>query len=200
MKRIGISQRICRDEKSGEKRDCLAHDWYAFLSVLGVNWTPLPNHRQSVLRLCSELELDGILLTGGDDVGVHPERDETEYALLEWTRKRQLPVIGVCRGFQLLHLWLGGALKECSPARHRAQRHVIRFTDGSEREVNSFHNFTPQKIASPTELNELAICAADGTLEAACSANMLGIMWHPEREPDPALADIRLFRDFLKIV
>lgn len=200
MKRIGISQRICRDEKSGEKRDCLAHDWYAFFSVLGVNWTPLPNHRPSALRLCSEFELDGIILTGGDDIGVHPERDETEYALLEWAEERQLPVIGVCRGFQIMHLWLGGTLKKLSCDGHRAQRHVIRFTDGTEREVNSFHNFTPQKVASPPGLKELAICTADGSLEAACSPNMLGIMWHPEREPDPALADIQLFRYFLKIV
>lgn len=198
MKRIGISQRICRDEKSGEKRDCLAHDWYAFLAALGVNWTPLPNHRQSALRLCGELELDGILLTGGDDIAVHPERDATEYALLAWARERQLPVIGVCRGFQILYCWLGGALKERSPAGHRAQRHVVRFTDGTEREVNSFHTFTLKEPASG--LNALAICAADGTLEAACSANMLGMMWHPEREPDPALADIQLFRYFLKII
>jgi putative glutamine amidotransferase len=198
MKRIGISQRICRDEKSGEKRDCLAHDWYAFLSELAVNWAPLPNHRHSALRLCSEFELQGVILTGGDDIGAFPERDEAEHALLEWARERQLPVIGVCRGFQIIHRWLGGALQEAAPARHRSRRHVIRFTDGTEREVNSFHNFTPQKIASPPGLNELAICTADGTLEAACSSNMLGIMWHPEREPLPVLADIQLFRYFLK--
>jgi putative glutamine amidotransferase len=200
MKRIGISQRLCRDETSGEKRDCLAHDWYAFLSLLGVDWTPLPNHRQPALRLCNALELDGIILTGGDDIGVHPERDETEYALLAWARERVAPAIGVCRGFQIMHIWLGGALQACSPAGHRAQRHVIRFTDGTEREVNSFHAFTPQRTASPPSLEDLAICTADGTLEAASSPNMLGIMWHPEREPDPALADIQLFRYFLKIV
>ena len=199
MKRIGISQRICRDEKSGEKRDCLAYDWYAFLSELGVNWVPLPNCRQPALRLCSEFELHGIILTGGDDIGLQPERDETEYALLEWTRERRLPAIGVCRGFQVMHLWLGGALQEAPAARHRARRHIIRFTDGTEREVNSFHNFTPQKTASPPGLDEFAICTADGLLEAACSSNMLGIMWHPERESVPVLADIQLFRYFLKI-
>ena len=200
MKRIGISQRICRDEKSGEQRDCLAHDWYAFLCALGVNWTPLPNHRQSAVRLCGELALDGILLTGGDDVGIHPERDATEYALLEWARERQLPVLGVCRGFQILHLWLGGALTKLPSAGHRAQRHVIRFADGTEREVNSFHNFTPQQTALPPGLHALATCATDGALEAACASNMLGIMWHPERESDPALEDIRLFRYFFKII
>jgi putative glutamine amidotransferase len=184
------------DPAHGEARDALAHDWHRFLQVLGYVWLPLPNHPETALDLAAELDLAGLILTGGDDIGVFPERDETEAALLGWAKTRSRPVIGVCRGFQYLHHWLGGRLVPVDPAVHRARRHEIVFEDGSCRVVNSFHNLAPELPAAPLE--PLAWNMADHALEAASAPGLLGLMWHPEREPEPLPEDLRLFHRHLE--
>ena len=82
-----------------------------------------PAHGGSALRALYEL-LDGLVLTGGEDVAperygeevLHPnvesvpERDALEFQLLEWALADDLPVLAICRGVQLLNVGLGGTL------------------------------------------------------------------------------------------
>ena len=199
--RIGLTQRMQVMPGSGEKRDALAHDWYGFLRTVGVDWVALPNHRETALRLSDDLELTGVVLTGGDDIGVFPERDDTEFALIERFRARGMPILGVCRGFQVLHHFFGGRLIPVEPALHVAARHTVRHADGSVRDVNSFHNFSPDYSGLPDEypLREQAICQKDGTVEMSAGDGIVGIMWHPEREPEPDLFDTELFKTHLGV-
>ena len=190
MSFIGLTQRVSVVPGTGEKRDCLAQDWRRFCAALGLVWAALPNHPDDAVGLASRLSLSALVLTGGDDLGLFPERDASEFALLDWARSRQLPVLGVCRGFQVVHSWLGGELRSCDSSVHRARRHTVRFTDGSRRAVNSYHCFAPQELKKP--LRVLARCEADGVVEAASGGGMLGLLWHPEREAVPHAADLRL--------
>jgi putative glutamine amidotransferase len=88
-----------------------------------------PAHEGESLRALYEL-LDGLLLTGGEDVEPHrygeavrapnveavPERDALEFRLLEWALADRLPVFAICRGIQVLNVALGGTLHQDLPS------------------------------------------------------------------------------------
>ena len=50
----------------------------------------------------TELNLKGLVLTGGEDIGKNKNRDQTEVNLLNWALKNSLPILGICRGMQLI--------------------------------------------------------------------------------------------------
>jgi putative glutamine amidotransferase len=192
---IGITQRMTVNPPHNELRDCLATDWYPFLRALDMPWIVLPNDAQSALYLAEYFALGGLILSGGDDIGVFPRRDETEFALLAWATREAIPVVGVCRGFQVISTQSGGQLAEVDSAVHRGKRHTIRFADGTRREVNSYHTLAPSAL--PPSLVPLAHCTVDGCPEAASGKNLLGILWHPEREPEPDPEDVLMITTYL---
>ena len=157
--------------------------------------------------------LDGILFTGGGDVdparfgevahpevrGLDPERDAYELALAWAALERGLPVLGICRGAQLLNVALGGTLvqhlPEVTALEHRAkeqwaeQVHTVRVTAGSR-----LGRIVGQEIVGVNSLHHQAVAvvgmglvasawADDGTVEAiegAGTVRLLGVQWHPE--------------------
>ena len=163
--------------------------------------------------------LDGLLLAGGSDIdpslygaephaetsGTRPERDLAELALLEGALERDLPVLGICRGSEILNVGLGGTLAQHLPdllgsERHRHtpgaySDHGVRFDAGSrlgaalgERaEVKSHHHQGYDRLGA--ELRPVA-WADDGTVEGLEHADRrfaLGVLWHPEEGEDAAL-------------
>ncbi len=158
-------------------------------------------------------EASGLLLTGGGDVDPsffgqarHPctynvmrRRDLFEFNLLEAALQRDLPVLAICRGMQLLNVHLGGTLDQHltdDPERLDHDRevrgepaHEIRVAGGEllrgilgsrEIGVNSHHHQALAKVASP--LKEVA-WASDGVLEGVVSREhrwVVGVQWHPE--------------------
>lgn len=193
---LGVTQRMSIAPGSGEKRDCLAQDWAPFLSSAGARWIALPNHAPTAAALVRELDVAGLLLTGGDDIGVFPERDFTERSLIEDFLRRGLPILGVCRGLQVLHWHFGGGLRPLSGDLHVGKRHTVDFVNGEARVVNSYHNnaLDHTGLSGEYPLRPIALCRDDGTVEAAGAERVLGIMWHPEREAEPAAGDIEMFQ------
>lgn len=182
MKIALVSQRVDVLADRGERRDAVDQrllDWLAGSGFLPV---PVPNRADRVEPLWTRVAPALVVLSGGNDLvaygGDAPERDETERALVARAARERLPVLGVCRGAQLL-LEVYGHRLEHVPG-HIGTRHDLQL-EGVERSVNSFHAWGCREIAPP--LRVLA-CAADGVIEAFChsTAPMLGIMWHPERE------------------
>ncbi|MCL2283812.1 MAG: gamma-glutamyl-gamma-aminobutyrate hydrolase family protein [Fibromonadales bacterium] len=192
---IGITQRVTVISSTGEKRDSLAQDWYPFLQALDIPWLVLPNNPEIALSVAKKFNINAFILSGGDDIGLFPERDKTETALLDLAKKEYSPVVGVCRGFQFICKWLGGELISTESEIHCAKRHTVKFADGNEREVNSYHNFSPD--IKNTALHPLAYSVKDNSLEMAVCENMLGIMWHPERELKPNSEDLNFFKKHL---
>jgi putative glutamine amidotransferase len=161
--------------------------------------------------------LDGLVLTGGPDVGperygagAHPAteaapgRDAAELVLLRAAFARDLPVLGVCRGMQLMVAAAGGRLHQHLPelaelGEHRRgdgsyATHDVRTVDGTRCRdilgpalaVNSHHH---QGIDDPGAL-KVAALAADGLVEAVEDPGRrfwLGVQWHPEDMPDKRL-------------
>jgi putative glutamine amidotransferase len=182
-----------------EERDAVARDWWVFLKIAlpGVVPLPLPNDREWSAALCRTTGLVGLLLTGGDDLGAFPERDAAEEAAFHAVRERGLPVLGICRGMQLLATLHGGTVAESDDSIHRARRHPISPTEdwvGPARDVNSYHGFAP--LLAPDSDLVVSARAPDGSPEAVRHPELpvAGIHWHPERESTPDPHDLAIFR------
>jgi len=118
LKKIGISLRVIKDPNYGEKRDAISHDWPRFFEKL--NFIPIfiPNTLSNMDLFLDQLELDGIILSGGDELGCNIERDDTEEHLLKYGIKNELPVLGICRGMQLINNYFGGTIIKTDNKKH----------------------------------------------------------------------------------
>src|SRR4051794_31887091 len=149
MSTVGITQRSLPPNEFGERRYALDARWFAFLAACGLTPVPLPNVPELAIGTVESAGVRGIVLSGGDDIGQFPHRDETERALLTWAMAQDLPVLGVCRGMQLVVCALGGTLTPV--AGHVATRHDVRIGD-EVRNVNSFHRLAPATVPPCVEV------------------------------------------------
>ena len=194
-------------------RGCELAEGY-FESVLRAGATPvvLPpteNHDALVTMLD---RIDGLLLSGGGDLnplflgeepipelhGINPRRDMSELLLIRLAFDRQIPMLGICRGCQLLAAALDGSVWQDIPSptiKHSQDldrayaSHTVKLVADSllysifgtdTLAVNSFHHQAVRK-AGP-HLKESAT-APDGVIEAVESSehkSILGVQWHPE--------------------
>jgi putative glutamine amidotransferase len=163
--------------------------------------------------------LDGLLFSGGSDIdpevygadahpetnGVRPERDQAELALLEAALARDMPVLAVCRGSQVLNVARGGDLVQHLPevVGHERHKHTpgvfadhdvevlpgtkLQALVGDHAPVKSHHHQGFGRLGDG--LREAAR-AEDGTVEAIEDAERrfaVGVLWHPEEGEDAAL-------------
>jgi putative glutamine amidotransferase len=174
--------------------------------------------------------LDGLVLSGGEDLHpelygadqhpetrqTRPDRDRAELALLEGALERDMPVLAVCRGSQVLNVALGGDLVQHLPEVVGSDRHKHtpgEFADhdvdlqsgsrlagllGDRAPVKSHHH---QGYGRLGEGLEPVAWAEDGTIEALEHQSKpfaLGVLWHPEEGKDLALFEalVREASDF----
>ena len=198
MRKIGLTQRVEFLTDRNEWRDCLDQSWAALLLDNGFLPIPLPNRAADAGALVRELGLDGAVLTGGNDLAhlpgaanTAPERDVFERKLLKVCTECAIPVLGVCRGLQMMVVHGGGKLVPV--AGHVATNHPIAVhpCDGfplTGREiVNSYHGHGVPAGGLGFDW-QVAATAPDGSVEAVAHRHrpQWGVMWHPERPPhDP---------------
>ncbi len=171
---------------------------------------------------------DGLCLSGGGDVaparydesdpgrlcdGINESRDELELALTALAQKRDLPVLGLCRGFQVLNVAFGGKLL-LHVEGHRDQAgkavtHVI--TPAADSllaaacgtaafAVNSHHHQAVDARTLAPGLRATA-CAGDiiEAIESIAHRWIVGVQWHPERVKEVSLAAGRIFAAFAAV-
>jgi putative glutamine amidotransferase len=141
--------------------------------------------------------------TARDDAWVDPLRDLHEFALVEAAAAAEIPVLGVCRGMQLMNVSRGGTLIQAieghdAGERHGSERHQIKVklpsrlaevVDTDSFDVNTIHHQALDRLGSGME----AIAwSEDGVVEAAQSDQsgwFLGVQWHPELMPGEVAGD-----------
>ena len=96
--RIGISLRIDNIKKYDEKRDAISQEWIKLLEECGIIPILIPNSLKNVKKFIHEFNLDGIILSGGDNIGDFPDRDQTEDQLIEYSWVYWLMGIGLING------------------------------------------------------------------------------------------------------
>lgn len=182
LRRVGITQRQMYLADRDEWRDALDTRLAALVWSLGLCPVPLANAVPDVAAYLDALRIDAVLVSGGDDLGATPQRDAFERVMLDEAGRRGLPVLGICRGLQLMNDVCGGSLVKVEG--HVSTRHALSGEGfDAERTVNSFHahGILPETLGA--ELEPLAK-APDGSVEAVRHRRFpwTGIMWHPERE------------------
>lgn len=203
MLKIGLTQRVDCIIDRGERRDALDQRWAVRLAEWGYLSIPLPNRAALVDELLTGLGLAGVILTGGNDIAdlpgatnTAPQRDAFERRLIERCTACGIPILGVCRGMQMLAAYYSARLVRVDG--HVAARHLLKVLRTSvmplsdRREVNSYHEYAIDPASVNDDLQVVA-AAPDGTPEAIVHRTLAqwGIMWHPERGPQDD-ADARL--------
>lgn len=190
--RIGVTSRIVPAGTYAEDRDALAQNWSQFLikALPEAHWMSLPNlGADHIVTYCQGWGIDRVILSGGDDIGNMPLRDATELELLDWAEQCRIPVLGICRGMQVMAHRSGTVLIPVKD--HAGTRHPVHGMRNGI--VNSYHNLALAEC--PSDYEVLAK-AGDGGIEAIRHSVLPweGWMWHPEREPDADSQDIEAFR------
>jgi gamma-glutamyl-gamma-aminobutyrate hydrolase PuuD len=198
MKTVAITQRVAVIPQYGERRDCLDQAWPRFIAACGLLPLALPNVPEVALSMFGNGDVAGLVLTGGNDLtslgGDAPERDATENALVDAAEARGLPVLGVCRGMQVIQQRHAVPLVRVEG--HVTPSQIIQI-NSEPMEVNSYHRFAALESRAPLDVWAIA---ADGVIKAVRHAARptTGIMWHPERNTPFSKADIALFRRVFK--
>jgi putative glutamine amidotransferase len=164
--------------------------------------------------------VDALVLTGGADIEparygqephpatfTRPNRDAFEFGLFAAARRQGKPVLGVCRGLQVISVALGGTLVQHLPEARESAEHQpapatfgtssITLAEGSraaailgsETKGSCYHHQAIDRLGAGLDPVGRA---ADGTIEAAEAPGadfLLGVQWHAERDTD----DVRLF-------
>jgi putative glutamine amidotransferase len=192
-------------------------DMVAAAGGLPVLVPPLPGVAHVLARL------DGLILSGGGDIDpasygaardpacgpANPDRDNAEFELARQALDRALPVLGICRGLQVINVVLGGTLIQHLPdvvghdghspeeSRHGSHKVSVasesllaRLLGRTEAAVPTHHHQAAGRLGDglvPTAW------ADDGTVEAVELAEpasfMVAVQWHPEAADDPSLFD-----------
>lgn len=203
---IGITADLARDER-GSPRHQLRATYVE--SVARAGGIPVILPADGAIREEALAAVDGVLITGGDDIDTRPfgvelhpmakvmdpARQASEFALLRALDARpSVPVLGICLGMQLMGVHRGGRLIQHlddvipDAQRHRGDAiHAVRTELGSG-PVASWHH---QALADAPGF-EVIGHSDDGVIEAIRDRSrpfFVGVQWHPERTPDQAMGD-----------
>jgi len=171
-------------------------------------------------------EFEALCLTGGEDMApsrygapaeprtepADPERDALELALLATARERDLPVLGICRGFQVINVAYGGSLVQHIDGHRAANGPIISHTvvpaeasklaaacGAAPYSVNArHHQAVTERSLAPGLVPTAHIDGFVEAFEDPARRWLVAVQWHPERtaDPDMSAAGARIFGAF----
>lgn len=204
MKNYLFTQRHSKD-KHNQYIDSLENNYIQYFSDFQINIIPVPNLNFHIENLSDNIDISGIVLTGGGDVNptlygakrneslcISQYRDNTEYDLLNYALENDIPVLGICRGMQLINIFFGGKILKAKDDLHPIgvnhdvilmDKRISKILGESRVSVNSFHEFIIPKNHLSKELKEFAVDPSNN-IEGYKHKTMpiWGIQWHPERD------------------
>lgn len=198
--------RVVENDTYPERRDALSQDWAHLISHLFPQaiLVPILNDPQSVQNVFEQLKPNAVILSNGNDWGEAQDRDNTEAQILKQCIDRHIPLLGVCRGHQVINVFFSGTIcpdiKQKTQTNHVGNTHPITLSSpfGHQTfEVNSFHN---QGLCDEDLAPSLKAFARspDHVIEGIYHPDLpiLGIQWHPERKTPNATFDSTLITRF----
>lgn len=155
-------------------------------------------------------QLDALIVSGGDDIHpslygeeeapkahYDPDRDALEQAHIAWALKHQLPMLGICRGTQLINVSLGGSLHIDIRAKRkltsnrgtvlprktaalRARSCLASVTCASRLRINSLHHQAIDQLGEGIRIVARDLDGFVQAIEPTANCHWLGVQWHPE--------------------
>lgn len=204
MKSIILSSKLIID-KYGKVNFLTDEDLSNYINKLGLNILPLSIKKNQIntenLRLAK-----GLILSGGGDIykykknKINKLRDSIEIKLFNYFFKKNLPILLICRGFQLMidmH-----KIKLFKQKNHVRKSHLLKLSNSkflkhSKLSVNSYHNYSIKKLP----VNYINVASTkDGSIEIAehKSKKILGLMFHPERNMKSKVLVLKSIKNFFK--
>jgi putative glutamine amidotransferase len=235
---VGVTGYIVEPETAlglgfGERQlDVAAGTYLRWIREQGMIPVPLPYHAGDLHEDYLDL-VDGLLMSGGADIHperygadphpyarLEPKRDTFEFGLVRAAFERDLPILGICRGMQILNVSLGGTMHQHLPERSTELIHSSEFRDGQcfpdERWLPAYHevlvedpelreltgevvtsnSYHHQGVAQLGDGLRVAARATDGLVEALVGVErpVLGVQWHPEMHEVDERAGLAPFR------
>lgn len=187
MKKIIVTQRLSYNNKTKEKRDSIDIKLIELLLKSNIYPIPIPNSLNSLdhkhlIKFLKTINPNGLLLTGGENFGVNKSRDNLEKKLLKYFTKNKKPILGICRGAQMIAKFFG--VKTIKVKNHVRVEHKSIFASKDKlfpKTINSFHDYG---IKQCPKNFIVTIFSKDRTIEAFKHKKFKweGWMWHPERD------------------
>ncbi len=205
-----VTQRLTYLQAYDETRESLDIKWASFLIKCGLLPVPVPINSE-LDQYFSMVKPSGILLTGGNNIHDNDQedplnklRDRFEKKMITKALSLQIPILGVCRGMQILGNFFGfpiGRVKDHIGKTHTLitkPNSIIRKVYRNQTVVNSYHSFSLQSVYG--DFFASAFSKEDNQIEAfECKDKLIvGIMWHPERQTPFNSKDLSLFKNFFK--
>lgn len=206
MRKIAITQRLVKIQSYHEIRECLDINYSKLLSDCDFIPIILP-FEVNFEAYFKTLEIDGVLLTGGNDLAVcnsnelSIKRDIYEKKLLKFCLINDIPVFGICRGMQLIADYFNSSFEAINNQVNVKHSLIIntnsRFKKDLQKidKVNSYHDFTIDNLSK-----ELIVSATSqtGIIKAIehKKKSIFGQMWHPERESSFSKPQMNLIQEF----
>lgn len=187
MKKILISQNI-KINQYGELIHIIEDNWYKYLSRKKVILIPVFDEKK-IADVFKYAKPDGVIFSGGNSLSKFHKnkenniRDKFEKKLLIETFRRNIPVLGVCRGFQFIADYFGAKIKKTE--NHIKPNHRIVLSDdiflNQIINVNSYHNYSIKNLDRKFEIIGKH---SDGSIEIARfkKKKVFCTMFHPERK------------------
>lgn len=215
---IGLSGSIIiekADGFEGYRRSYINEDYVDSVIVNGGTPVILPlTTNETIIESYLE-SIDGLILSGGHDVypmnyneeplqklgQVYPDRDYFDFKLLELAIKKEIPILGICRGFQLMNVYHGGSLyQDLSYRENETIKHDQKYTshitthsliveketklfnifENENLMVNSFHHQILNRIGEDLIVSARSKDGVAEAIEHKTYDFMLGVQWHPE--------------------
>lgn len=203
--------RVTEAKSYYELRNSIAFDYIDFFEKLGYLVILIPNNTDNIEKYFDK-DIDLIVLTGGNNLDpslydgeknlddIYPIRDKCEKTLFDIASKRGIKVLGICRGFQTLNVFLGGSISHNLPNHVNTKHKLSSYDKDLDSQItNSFHNHSIMfsNLGNWGNVTPLAT-TQEGFIEAILNdkKNYLGIQWHPERQDNDF--DKKIIEKFLK--
>ncbi len=188
--KILISCRSYYDKNYKELRDCVDQRLISWVVCLGYVPVLVPNifgqkkNFNDLKKFLSEIKPHGLIISGGEDFGVNKKRDTLEKNLIDYFFKKNKPVLGICRGFQLISKLFGSKIIKANEQVRKKYKITIKEKIPQNINAKCYFNYTINKIPKNFELigeNKIKIKITPWMIKSnnqSCECWMV----HPERE------------------